>query len=154
MLALPRSSWADSPAFCWSVAGDLAFALIVQTLLCYENPCWRGKAKLSAAKKDLLRKITGLTSHPLFLEGHYKGYDHIVAVACEREGEPTCWLPITTESGQAGSYCFGALGLFGRIVQTILQSTTRFWHAAFSAMCCSGAGKTTSTPIRRRSNCK
>lgn len=49
----------------------------------------------------------GTTSHPVFMDGHFNGYDHIVGVAYRTRWGEEVWLPIIDENGSLGAYNTG-----------------------------------------------
>ncbi len=56
----------------------------------------------------LSRSLFGITPHPVFMDFHYRGYNHIVAVVhVDADGHET-WLPIIDESGSPDLYIYGA----------------------------------------------
>lgn len=52
------------------------------------------------------KRLLGITNHPVFMDGHFNGYNHIVAVTHEQNGKET-WLPIVDERGMPDSYVYG-----------------------------------------------
>jgi hypothetical protein len=54
--------------------------------------------------------LWGITAHTVFLDGHFDGYNHILAVEyLAPEGEQNIWLPITQYTGQPGKYQNGPM---------------------------------------------
>jgi hypothetical protein len=60
-----------------------------------------------ATVKHYAHGLAGVCSHGVFLDAHFEGYDHIVAVVYVHPDGEEEWLPMTTPSGQAGSYASG-----------------------------------------------
>ncbi len=60
-----------------------------------------------AVVKHYAHGLAGVCSHGVFLDAHFEGYDHIVAVVYVGPDGQEEWLPMTTPSGQAGSYASG-----------------------------------------------
>ena len=51
--------------------------------------------------------LFGMTKHGVFVDNHFKGYNHIVAIVYEDvNGE--VWLPMIDERGMVGSYSYGS----------------------------------------------
>jgi hypothetical protein len=60
----------------------------------------------SAHVKTIAKPYFGITNHPVFMDYHFKGYNHIVAVVYKGpNGEE--FLPIVKENGQPGEYQLG-----------------------------------------------
>ena len=58
------------------------------------------------AKKS--KRYFGITNHPVFMDSHMDGYNHIVAVLyIDKRGTET-WLPIIDRNGQPGYYIYGS----------------------------------------------
>jgi len=58
---------------------------------------------------QLSRQLLGLTKHGVFMDAHFKKYDHIYSVVhIDTSGQRT-WLPIVLESGQPGSMQSGRI---------------------------------------------
>ncbi len=53
--------------------------------------------------RDVARPTLGLANHPVFMDFHFKHYNHIVAVVY-RDGDKVEFLPMINENGQPGSY--------------------------------------------------
>ena len=54
-----------------------------------------------------IRRYLGLHGHPVFMDYHFRNYNHVVGVKYVPENGPSEWLPITTEEGQPSWYCTG-----------------------------------------------
>ncbi|WP_338815303.1 HTTM domain-containing protein [Bernardetia sp. Wsw4-3y2] len=65
-------------------------------------------AKISSNISPLISQgFFGIVSHSVFLDFHYTGYNHIIAITyIEKNGSET-WLPITNPQGQASWYNVG-----------------------------------------------
>jgi len=60
--------------------------------------------------RNLSKVLWGITAHTVFLDGHFDGYNHILAVEyLAPEGEQNIWLPITQYTGQPGKYQNGPM---------------------------------------------
>lgn len=64
--------------------------------------------KFSAAIRSVSRPVFGITNHPVFMDFHFRNYNHIVAVAYEKDGKVK-FLPMINEKGQPGKYLFGPI---------------------------------------------
>lgn len=49
-----------------------------------------------------LSAYTGLTTHPVFMDGHFRGYNHTLSVEAADASHGPILLPMTKESGQPG----------------------------------------------------
>ena len=67
----------------------------------------RGLAKITTSSASISRPFLGITSHDVFLDGHFEGYRHIIALSRIDEAGNEVFLPITRPSGQPGSYLIG-----------------------------------------------
>lgn len=47
----------------------------------------------------------GIGSHPVFMDRHFEGYNHVIAVEAEVDGK-RYWLPIVDKKGMAGFYIY------------------------------------------------
>tara|TARA_R110002072_G_scaffold131586_4_gene271384 strand:+ start:18494 stop:19876 length:1383 start_codon:yes stop_codon:yes gene_type:complete len=57
--------------------------------------------------RTVSRKMLGITSHGVFMDGHFNEYNHLIAVTYQNnEGEG--WLPIIDKNGEMGAYLSGA----------------------------------------------
>lgn len=61
------------------------------------------KSKLT---QHFSKKLLGITNHPVFMDGHMNGYNHIIAVT-HKQGNKEVWLPIIDKNGQPGQYIYG-----------------------------------------------
>ncbi|MFM7311246.1 MAG: thiol-disulfide oxidoreductase DCC family protein, partial [Flavobacteriales bacterium] len=58
--------------------------------------------------REFSKDFFGITGHTVFLDKHFNGYRHNIAVEYVGEnGGPNIWLPIITPSGQPGDYQVG-----------------------------------------------
>lgn len=64
--------------------------------------------KYSLSLSKLSKELIGITTHPVFMDGHYRGYNHIVRVEYTDTKGKTTNLPIIDEKGQPGPYLRGA----------------------------------------------
>lgn len=83
--------------------------------------------------------LWGITGHTVFLDPHFDGYNHIIAVEyLDPQGLQNSWLPITEYTGQPGEYqvgptwarwCFRVNGphLKEDVLQRGLRDFTAYW---------------------------
>jgi hypothetical protein len=88
-----------------------------------------------------LRHYAGLSEHPVFMDGHFAGYEHIVGVvAVDAAGHDT-WLPMIDEHGQPGAYATGRQwvnwsfrvvrpGVKPEAVSAGIEQYSKFWAEA------------------------
>lgn len=55
---------------------------------------------------NVIYPLTGIEPHAVFMDYHFQGYEHIVAVVYQKNGEEV-WLPIINKKGQASWYNTG-----------------------------------------------
>jgi hypothetical protein len=95
-------------------------AAVMQALLILETPVLGIKdysktepptvAHRSYARvKEIFYALTGISSHGVFLDHHFKGADRIIAVTYQRPDGSQKFLPMISEQGTARSYAFGRL---------------------------------------------
>jgi predicted DCC family thiol-disulfide oxidoreductase YuxK len=48
----------------------------------------------------------GITKHPVFMDHHFTGYNHVIAVEAELQDGRRIWLPIIDKEGHADSYVY------------------------------------------------
>lgn len=65
-----------------------------------------GLTAFSSSVKNVARPVFGITNHPVFMDFHFKHYNHIVAVVYKGE-KSVEFLPIINETGQPGAYLNG-----------------------------------------------
>ena len=94
----------------------------------YTEPC-----------REFSKDFFGITGHTVFLDKHFNGYRHNIAVEYLGEnGSPNIWLPIITPTGQPGDYQVGptwarwTFRINGPNIQTQLlykgiEDFTAFW---------------------------
>lgn len=68
--------------------------LITGTIMFYQN--------------NITRTFFGLTNHPVFMDAHFSGYNHIISVVYVDKNNNEQWLPIIDKTGEPGSYIYGA----------------------------------------------
>jgi len=76
----------------------------------------RGHARLDAPARAFTRSVSrplaGITPHGVFMDGHFRGYEHIVSVAhVDADGRET-WLPIYDASGTPTHRTTGRVWVF------------------------------------------
>lgn len=89
--------------------------------------------------REFSKVMLGITGHTVFLDPHFDGYNHIIAVEyLDPKGVQNVWLPITKYSGQPDEYqvgptwarwCFRVNGprLKDEVLQKGLRDFTAFW---------------------------
>ncbi|AYB33097.1 DCC1-like thiol-disulfide oxidoreductase family protein [Chryseolinea soli] len=100
----------------------LVFFVILQLNVSYNSDLVNAvKTKIgfkNSAPERIIQKITsparkfskiyfGICHHPLFLDSHFDGYNHIIAIEAVGENGKTYWLPIIDKNGMPGSYLYG-----------------------------------------------
>ncbi|KIC03418.1 hypothetical protein OA88_03340 [Flavobacterium sp. JRM] len=59
-------------------------------------------------KNNLTQTFFGLTNHPVFVDEHFKNYNHIIAIVYIDKKNKEQWLPIIDKNGQPDYYIHGA----------------------------------------------
>jgi predicted DCC family thiol-disulfide oxidoreductase YuxK/uncharacterized membrane protein YphA (DoxX/SURF4 family) len=89
--------------------------------------------------REVSKVLWGITGHTVFLDAHFVGYNHIIAVEyLAPEGQQNIWLPITKYTGQPDEYqvgptwarwCFRVNGpnLKDDILERGLRDFTAYW---------------------------
>jgi predicted DCC family thiol-disulfide oxidoreductase YuxK len=89
--------------------------------------------------REVSKVLWGITGHTVFLDPHFDGYNHIIAVEyLDPQGLQNSWLPITEYTGQPGEYqvgptwarwCFRVNGphLKEDVLQRGLRDFTAYW---------------------------
>lgn len=139
----------------WSVRG-LVVLLLLSTLVqahhiaCYSpvGKAWMKRAGLdddiagardfSAALTKATRRAAGLVPHPVFMDFHFRDYNHIVAVQYAAPNGTRQWLPIVRPTGQASWYTSGRQWVYwtfrsnsrnvsNRKLESGIRRYTAFW---------------------------
>jgi len=63
--------------------------------------------KLSVSTENVTKQYLGITKHALFMDYHFSGYNHIVAVTYKKDGKEI-FLPLIDENGMPGDYISGS----------------------------------------------
>lgn len=64
--------------------------------------------KVSSGIASLITKVFfGITHHALFMDSHFNGYNHTIAVVYITKSGKEVWLPIFDKDGTPGDYLFG-----------------------------------------------
>jgi len=63
--------------------------------------------KVSFGANKISKPFFGITYHGVFMDAHFKDYNHIIAVAHVDQDGIEKFLPIIDESGSPGIYCYG-----------------------------------------------
>jgi len=67
-----------------------------------ENLTW-----LSHKADKYGRPFLGMTHHPVFMDFHFEGYNHIIGLSYEGEDGQSEWLPIVRKDGSPSTYLLG-----------------------------------------------
>lgn len=70
------------------------------------NKVIKATEKVAHGFTSVSKPLLGITSHGLFMERHFIGYNHIIGVIYKKDGK-TIWLPIFDSDGTPGDYLFG-----------------------------------------------
>lgn len=65
--------------------------------------------KLFHITKPFRKPFLGITHHPLFLDAHFYGYEHLIKVEHVKEDGTRALLPLTQENGMPGEYVRGSI---------------------------------------------
>ena len=95
---------------------------IIQLIIIYKSPVLT-EIKESIGFKDtkidqyitrfsfdiqaVTKKLFGSTEHGVFIDDHYKGYNHIIAIVYLNKKGEEIWLPIINKNGQPSYYNYG-----------------------------------------------
>ena len=98
------------------------FLFVIQLIIIYNSPVLT-EIKESIGYKDTIidkyfssfskniqpftKKILGSTAHGVFIDGHYIGYNHIIAIVYLDKQGKEIWLPIIDKNGQPSYYNYG-----------------------------------------------
>jgi len=100
----------------------IIFFFIIQLIIIYNSPLIDKGRELIHFKDTKLdyvisgvalkiNKVTkvlfGSTSHSVFLDAHYNGYNHIVAIVYLDKSRNEVWLPLIDKNGQPSYYNYG-----------------------------------------------
>jgi len=105
--------------FAGTIIGILALC-ITQSLVSYNSgivarnlanfnkkPFGKSMQKLSRSTENISKRYFGIARHALFMEYHFIGYNHIVAVTHIKDGKEI-FLPLTDPNGMPGGYITGS----------------------------------------------
>lgn len=73
----------------------------------YSQPIAHVANKISIRYSYILFPFTGFQNHPVFMDNHFQGYEHIAAIRYIDNSGSGTFLPIINEFGQAGWYNSG-----------------------------------------------
>lgn len=62
--------------------------------------------RVSSDLKDVSKIFFGITNHPVFMDNHFDGYNHVIAIVHEQENGSTNWLPIIDRNGNPSWYAY------------------------------------------------
>jgi hypothetical protein len=123
----------------------VAACTIIQATLIADAPYFRGTHMPSTATprwladtRHVFYGYAGICSHGVFLDSHFKDYDHIIAVTWIRPDGSEQWLPLTTANGQVGAYAMGRFWckwvirnngpyMSSELLKSALREVTAFW---------------------------
>jgi hypothetical protein len=63
--------------------------------------------RFSSGIQAVTKKLFGSTEHGVFIDDHYKGYNHIIAIVYLNKKGEEIWLPIINKNGQPSYYNYG-----------------------------------------------
>jgi predicted DCC family thiol-disulfide oxidoreductase YuxK len=104
------------------VAIGLVAAVVMQLAVSYQSPLpqkWirqSGLRQTSVGKvlhtktqqlKRYSREMFGITNHGVFMDSHFRGYRHVIAVTYKDKSGKETFLPIIDENGMPGPYIYG-----------------------------------------------
>lgn len=112
----------------WLIAGTPSVSAITGSSL----------PRMGRTLQECAHGFLGLCSHGVFIDHHFEGYDHLIAVAYVHSDGRLDWLPMTQPDGQAGWYATGRQwakwGFRGcgpylcpQVLSRTLQQFTAFW---------------------------
>ena len=64
-------------------------------------------SQLSYNIDSVTKKFFGSTAHPVFMDGHFNNYNHIIALVYIDKNNKEHWLPIIDKNGQPDYYIYG-----------------------------------------------
>lgn len=104
------------------VCVGLGLLLLFQVIVTYDSPLVRNAQialgiensrviKFTKGVANRVRLVTkvffGINHHGLFMDYHFAGYNHSIAVLYKTDNGKQVWLPITDPDGTPGNYQFG-----------------------------------------------
>lgn len=99
----------------------LSIFMVLQINISYNSALIQiGKKKIGFAKtryEQIIQEYTepirhfskvffGITNHPVFMDGHFNEYNHIIGVEAELSNGERVWLPMVDKDGHAGLYAY------------------------------------------------
>ncbi len=66
----------------------------------------RSLVRMSANVTKISKALLGITSHAVFMDGHFEGYNHIIGVEAELPNSERIWLPIIDKQGHPDIYAY------------------------------------------------
>ncbi|MBG6236606.1 putative DCC family thiol-disulfide oxidoreductase YuxK/uncharacterized membrane protein YphA (DoxX/SURF4 family) [Pedobacter sp. CAN_A7] len=100
----------------------LSILMFFQVLVTYNSPLlkqvrkelgisnfivFKGIEKASKTIEPFTKAFFGVTHHGVFVDAHFKGYNHTIAVVYKTTSGEDKWLPIFDADGTPGNYLFG-----------------------------------------------
>jgi predicted DCC family thiol-disulfide oxidoreductase YuxK len=105
------------------VTTGLSILILLQIIVSYNSPVpkqLRAKIglennfvnrtleEISSTVANITSTFLGITRHGVFLDGHFRGYDHLISVVySDKKSNQEIWLPITDKDGTPGDYLWG-----------------------------------------------
>ena len=102
----------------------LGFIVIIQLIIIFKSPVItqvKGSIGFKDTKVDkyisrfsydvesVTKKTLGLTKHSVFVDAHYLGYNHIIAIVYLNKKGEEIWLPLINKNGQPSYYNYGTI---------------------------------------------
>jgi predicted DCC family thiol-disulfide oxidoreductase YuxK len=100
----------------------LIFLSVLQAIVSYNSPIVKefkkfihidqvglvkGTESLAKAIGKTSKTLFGITNHAVFVDSHFQGYNHSIAITFKSSDGRTLWLPITDPDGTPGQYQLG-----------------------------------------------
>lgn len=101
--------YANRPLYLAGLILFLLIAITMQAAMILENPLCFDREIVSADWKQRIHLAAGICPHGVFLDHHFRGYDHILAVVRLHNDGTQEWLPLTNSAGQMERYAIGRL---------------------------------------------
>ena len=106
----------------YAITFIIKFLFIIQLIMIYNSPVvneikqkigFKGTIidkRLNIVRHDIryvTKALFGSTEHGVFVDGHYIGYNHIIAIVYVDKQGKEIWLPIIDKNGQPSYYNYG-----------------------------------------------
>ncbi len=117
-----------------STVGRAALGLVA------EESTLRSAKRSAKSVAKAFRSVIGVHPHPVFLDMHFQGYNHIIALVHRDEDQTETWLPLIDEQGQAAGYNRGRGWVYTsfrtnrpRFKRVRFKKATKRWTAYWAA---------------------